>query len=256
VSQFSGLPMSNAIAALPRTHAGMAVPYTTLYLEGDDPSALSRQNGRLFLDCRCTFGHGRPRLGQPCPQRQRRCMAERRCVTRGRRLGLNAELVFLGLTRRTTDGAVDGEFVSVEPPAHADCAAFSAFAGPHLVLHPEQVIVGVTRTYTLWHQVAPSATPRRTQRSHDAHRLAADSRPRRGDRPVRSPRHPCVGIVDHPPGPLARCHSSETLARHLRQPSHADNSNHLRLITTEPAPDPEVTHPQRHFNDGSHRVSG
>jgi hypothetical protein len=80
-------------------------------------------------------------------------MAERRCVTCGRRLGANAELVFLGLARRTTDGAVDGEFVSVEPPAHADCAAFSAFACPHLVLHPERVIVGVTRTYTLWHQV-------------------------------------------------------------------------------------------------------
>ena len=153
VPQFSGLPMSNKIAALPRTHSGMPVPYTTLYLEDDDPSVLRQRDGRLFLDCRCTFGQGRPQLGQPCPHRQRRCMAERRCVTCGRRLGATAELVFLGLARRTTDGAVDGEFVSVEPPAHADCAAFSAFACPHLVRHPERVIVGVTRAYTLWHQV-------------------------------------------------------------------------------------------------------
>jgi hypothetical protein len=147
------LPMSSAIAALPRTRSGMPVPYTTLYRDEQEPTYLDRQDGQQILACRCQFGQGRPQFGKPCPKRQRNCMLYRRCVVCGRRLAPTTQAVFLGLAKRTANGAVDPQYVSIEPPAHADSAAYSALACPHLAGGADKVIVGVTRTYEVWQMV-------------------------------------------------------------------------------------------------------
>jgi hypothetical protein len=132
----------------------MPVPYTTLYRDGEEPTYLTRQDGQRIITCRCQFGQGRPQFGKPCPKRQRNCMIHRRCVVCGRSFAPTGQVVFLGLAERTTNGAVDTHYVSIEPPAHAECAAYAALACPHLADGADQVIVGVTRTYDVWQMVA------------------------------------------------------------------------------------------------------
>lgn len=151
---YAALPMTAAIAALPRTRSGMPVPYTTQYQAHDeDPTAITRLDGRHVLACRCEFGVGRPQFGKPCPKRQRNCMDARRCVVCGRRISPTSTATFLGLAHRTADGVDDHTYASIEPPAHTACAAYAALACPHLVNAAPGITVGVTRGYAVWQQV-------------------------------------------------------------------------------------------------------
>ena len=159
-TRFADIPKTPAIEDLPATASGMPIPYTTLYLdkEGNDPTDLVRlpNGGGLILRCSCKFDVGRPRFGKPCPYRQRKAMMERRCVVCGRNIKLGRPVIFLGVSRNRPDGVGDPMWTSIEPPAHAPCAAYSALACPRLAARPEDVLVATSRTYDIWKHIVLS----------------------------------------------------------------------------------------------------
>ena len=149
--RYSEIPVTKAIAQLPTTRSGMIVPYTTLYVTGsDDPSTLERQPGGGFIrQCSCEFGTGRPRLGRPCVHRQRKAVRNRRCVICGRGIQQRALCHFVGATTANDGlpGLARGTVTSIEAPAHAACAAYSALTCPHLMTSPHSVPVATASTY-------------------------------------------------------------------------------------------------------------
>lgn len=157
---FSDIPMPAPVKALPTTASGMPVPYTTRYHDDDnnDLTRLDRSTGELVLACDCRFGIGRPKLGKPCAHRQRRAMLDCRCVVCGRRIISKAVLVFLGIAT----GHIEGQPIlrSIEPPAHAHCAAYSALACPHLA-HGTNVQLALTRHYDVWKEIMIPGAPRK-----------------------------------------------------------------------------------------------
>jgi hypothetical protein len=85
-------------------------------------------------------GRGTPVLGQVSPQRQRRCMVERRCGVCGRRFGPREHLWFIGSLAMLRDGVI-------EPPVHRGCARYALQVCPQLQF--PGVMVYPTATYEL-----------------------------------------------------------------------------------------------------------
>lgn len=150
------LPPPKRAAGLPKI-GDMPVPYTTMYvnhapaLPGDPTYNGYDDTGSPISKCRCQFGVGRPLLGKPCPDRQRKAMLERRCVTCGRVIGLKSELVFIGVAVHEHRPEL---CYAIEPPAHADCAAYSALVCPRLIEKGDKVVIARCRTYELAQLVA------------------------------------------------------------------------------------------------------
>lgn len=156
-----------AVKALPRTRSGIPIPYTTLS-HGPNNEDLTRlttaNNGDRVLACACTLGEGLPKLGKPCPHRQRQAMTYGRCVVCGKRLLGNHLMVFLGVGLSDIAPYGPDTYTSIEPPAHGRCAAFSALTCPRLMSNPEDVTVAVSRQYETRKLVAvgfDDGTPRR-----------------------------------------------------------------------------------------------
>lgn len=150
------VPLPNQVARLPKI-GDMPVPYTTMYVNHDpdlpgDPTYTGYDDtGSRIEKCRCQFGIGRPLLGKPCPDRQRKAMLERRCVTCGREISLKTELVFIGAAVHEHHPEV---CYSIEPPAHPDCAAYSTLVCPRLIAKADKVVIARTRAYELAQMVA------------------------------------------------------------------------------------------------------
>jgi len=126
--------MTDEVADLPRTASGMPVVYITQYLPADrsapDPEFPDFDApGGVVLDCRCTFGRGRPLIGKQCPHRQRKAMLERRCNVCGQRVKVG---YFAGVTR-VGDAEGRAGWACLEAPSHASCLAYSALTCPHML---------------------------------------------------------------------------------------------------------------------------
>jgi hypothetical protein len=143
--------MPKHVARLPLI-GGMPIPYTTVFLNHDphlngDPSYTGYdETGSRIEKCRCEFGVGRPLLGKPCPDRQRKAMLERRCVTCGRVIGVKSELIFIGVAVHEEHPEV---CYSIEPPAHPECAAYSVLVCPEMIKKASKVTIARCRTYEL-----------------------------------------------------------------------------------------------------------
>lgn len=150
--RFADIPQPTRVRALPTTHSGMPVPYTTRYHDENnkDLSSVAEHDGAHIMRCECKLGEGRPKIGKPCAHRQRRAMVERRCVVCGRRLSDRALLVFLGVATGHIEHRPS--LYAVEPPAHPECAAYSALACPRLA-HGDDVHVAFTRHYEVWKEL-------------------------------------------------------------------------------------------------------
>jgi hypothetical protein len=104
------------------------------------------------LRCRCTFGVGKAKIGQPCVHRQRKAMRERRCVVCGRKI-TDRTLVFLGVDQNTVPGLGTDITTSIEPPAHSACAAYSALTCPRLYRDPANVQVAMAANFGMRQRV-------------------------------------------------------------------------------------------------------
>lgn len=148
------IPMPRAVATLPRTASGMPVPYVTYYEspDGEDYSEVTvlANTGARLLDCRCTFGQGRPKIGKQCLHRQRKAVAERRCNVCGRRMSRKAELIFMGAATTNTQQHGPGTPFSQESPTHHDCAVYSALACPRMANNLSDVTLAITRDYDVY----------------------------------------------------------------------------------------------------------
>jgi hypothetical protein len=147
--------MTKDIAALPTTRGGMPVPYATLYLtdDGKNQADLVTTPQGLVMQCRCVFGVGRPKIGQPCLHRQRKAVAGRRCVICGRKMSPKAEAIFVGVDYNRVPGHDQEQITSIEPPAHLTCTAYSALTCPRLRSDPSQVLLAITRRYTTFQMI-------------------------------------------------------------------------------------------------------
>lgn len=191
-TRFADIPKPKFVEKLPATSSGMPVPFTTLYLPEDraDPTyfephpnraanrdalkqALSKlpsnmraeardlvsdgvansSSNAVILHCSCEFGVGRPQFGKPCVYRQRKAMRQRRCVVCGRQISTKARAVFLGVTWFPDAEDRSRVLTSMEPPAHAACAAYSALTCRRLAEKPGEVRVATVHNYQVWQRV-------------------------------------------------------------------------------------------------------
>ncbi|MFV2198208.1 hypothetical protein [Nocardiopsis sp. LOL_012] len=117
-------PMPAPVAALPRTTQGMPIPYTVS--RGEDPERIVHRPGTgPVAVCDCSPDRGRPFFGSQCPQRQRRCVRQRRCPVCGQRVDSDSYLAFGGLP-------LPGTPWFMEAGAHPQCLAYSLAVCPAL----------------------------------------------------------------------------------------------------------------------------
>lgn len=193
-TRFVDIPKPPNVQVLPATSSGMPVPFTTLYLSEDraDPTyfephpnrgasdllskavaklpshmqaealdlALDRSidsfSNAMILQCSCEFGVGRPQFGKPCLHRQRKAMRQRRCVVCGKQISPKAVAVFLGAAWHPHANHPRRALTSIEPPAHAACAAYSALTCRRLAHNPGEIRVVSVRDYQVWQRVVLS----------------------------------------------------------------------------------------------------
>lgn len=112
------------IEALPKDRKGFPIPWVAEWSSRTQVD-LTMLDGFARMDCDCTIGVGEPMLGAQCPNRQRRCVSERRCQVCSFPIAEDEDCHFLGADRIQ---------VFWEPPLHQECAAYSL-----------QVCPGITR---------------------------------------------------------------------------------------------------------------
>ncbi|MFE4512571.1 hypothetical protein ACFRMQ_00015 [Kitasatospora sp. NPDC056783] len=138
------VPMPPALAARPRTRAGLPVPANTPWkAPGAEPSLRLHHTESLgdHLTCDCVPGQGVAAFGDQCPDEQRRLLLEERCGLCGRELKEGDEPpVFI---------AAGGPPVFVEPAMHQPCAAFAIAACPVLSSARDRLVVNSFTTYTV-----------------------------------------------------------------------------------------------------------
>ncbi|WP_019608845.1 hypothetical protein [Nocardiopsis sp. CNS-639] len=141
-------PMPEQMAHLPRVH-GTPVPWTAQWSSGTE-HVVERENGPVLV-CTCRIGKGRPRFGNPCANRQRQAVAERRCSVCGTPISAKATCAWTVADTATR--------YYVEPPAHLHCLLFALQACPKLasIAHRTHVVQAVN--YTVFERRAVSASP-------------------------------------------------------------------------------------------------
>lgn len=140
------VPVPAIIDALPKDRRGFPIPWVADWSSGSKKSFSVHEVGPGLPygrdDCDCTPGVGEPILGRQCPVRQRQAMTERLCQVCGLGILATEDLHFLG---------GDTIKVYVEPPLHAECAAYSLQVCPGIVRR-EGMSVHVARNVELCHQ--------------------------------------------------------------------------------------------------------
>ncbi|WP_159945314.1 MULTISPECIES: hypothetical protein [unclassified Nocardiopsis] len=141
-------PMPPPVARLPR--AGTTpVPWTVQWSSGTE-HVVERESGPVLV-CTCKAGKGRPRFGDPCANRQRQAVAERRCTVCG--TPIDADQV---CTWTLADTATQ---YYVEAPAHPQCLAFALRTCPKLASIAHRTHVVQARDYLIWERRALGTSP-------------------------------------------------------------------------------------------------
>ncbi len=130
-------PMPEQMARLPRVH-GTPVPWTAQWSSGTE-HVVERESGPVLV-CTCQIGKGRPRFGNPCANRQRQAVAERRCSVCGTPIGAEASCAWTVADTATR--------YYVEPPAHLHCLLFALQACPKLasIAHRTHIVQAFSYT--------------------------------------------------------------------------------------------------------------
>lgn len=134
-------PMPAPIKALPRTAAGMPVPFTVS--RGADPERIAyREETGLTVVCACDPDTDVPVFAAQCPERQRQCAKEGLCSVCGQRIG-DAHFAFGGLPLPGTD-------LYMEAGAHPRCLAYALQVCPVLAREagPDHPVVLAERVHT------------------------------------------------------------------------------------------------------------
>ncbi|MFD7861578.1 hypothetical protein [Streptomyces sp. NPDC059783] len=143
IAPWSRIPMPPDVAQLPRNSAGRPVPGNVAWYELDDDGSIPVADNTEYgphVTCFCRAGHGTPRFGEQCPQRQRQFMTQRHCGLCTKPIAETTELVFIGGT--------DIPYY-LEPPLHCACADYALKVCPVLGEGGDSIAVAVTTTYTL-----------------------------------------------------------------------------------------------------------
>jgi hypothetical protein len=141
-------PMPEQMARLPRVN-GTPVPWTAQWSSGTE-HVVERESGPVVV-CTCRVGKGRPRFGNPCANRQRRAVAERRCSVCGTPIGPEETCAWTLADTATR--------YYVEPPAHLHCLLFALRACPKLTSITHRSHVVQAYDYTVFERRAIGTSP-------------------------------------------------------------------------------------------------
>ncbi|MEV6818554.1 hypothetical protein AB0M72_07335 [Nocardiopsis dassonvillei] len=135
-------PMPEPTKALPRTAAGMPVPFTVS--RGADPERIAyREETGLTVVCACDADTDAPVFAAQCPERQRQCAKDRMCSVCGQPISDRDYLAFGGLPLPGTD-------LYMEAGAHPACLAYALQVCPVLARQagPDHPVVLAERAHT------------------------------------------------------------------------------------------------------------